>query len=118
MFALTMPHITEEIYQDYFRQFVGEESIHLTINSPIELEENTNIIANGDEVVELVGKIRAFKSEKQISMKVRLESMSITTPKAEFISSVDYDIKAVGGIQNLIVNKGEANVEFGNIVEE
>ena len=118
MFAITLPHITEEIYQDYFRQFEGEESIHLTILSPIELDEDNTIIACGDEVVDIVGKIRGYKSENKISMKTQIESLDITSANADFIVSVDYDIKAVGGIQKLTATKGENNLVFGAIVPD
>ena len=118
MFAITLPHITEEIYQAYFREFEGEESIHLTILKPIELDENSIIIACGDEVVDIVGKIRGYKSENKISMKTQIESLDITSQNADFISSVDYDIKAVGGIQKLNVKAGESNLVFGAIVPD
>lgn len=117
LFAITMPHVTEEIYQDYFKAFDGCESIHLSLLQPIELKDE-DIISKGDEVVEIVGKIRQFKSENKISMKTQLESLKITSPNAEFISSVNYDIKAVGGIQNLSVANGEQSLCFGKIVEE
>ncbi len=118
LFAITMPHITEEIYQDYFRKFEGEDSIHLTVLSPINLEECSTIISCGDEVVEIVSKIRQFKTENKISMKTQIESLNITSPNAEFISSVDYDIKAVGGIQTLNTANGESNLTFGAIVPD
>lgn len=118
LFAITLPHITEEIYQDYFKQFDGCESIHLSVLKPIDLEQNAEIICKGDEVVEIVGKIRGYKSENKISMKTELESLNITSPNAEFISSVDYDIKAVGSIRNLIVENGEKDLSFGAIVPD
>ncbi len=118
VFAITLPHITEEIYQDYFRAFEGEESIHLTILEPIVVDDCDNIIACGDEVVDIVSKIRQFKSENKISMKTQIESLDITSSNADFIASVDYDIKAVGGIQNLTTQTGESNLTFGAIVPD
>ena len=118
VFAITLPHITEEIYQDYFRAYEGEESIHLTVLAPITVDDSDNIIACGDEVVEIVSKIRQFKSENKISMKTQIESLDIASHNAEFVSSVDYDIKAVGGIQNLTTQTGESNLIFGAIVPD
>ncbi|MBQ3502707.1 MAG: hypothetical protein IJA72_03480, partial [Clostridia bacterium] len=106
------------IYQAYFRAYEGEESIHLTILKPIELEEDNTIIACGDEVVDIVGKIRGYKSENKISMKTQIESLDITSANADFIASVDYDIKAVGGIQKLTTSTGESNLVFGAIVPD
>jgi len=118
LFAITLPHITEEIYQDYFREFEKEESIHLTINSPINLEENKDIISLGDEIVDIVAKIRTFKSENKISMKTLIDNAIITSNNVEFVKSVDYDIKAVSSIQSLDYKQGELNIEFGNIIAD
>ena len=51
-------------------------------------------------------------------MKTQIESLDITSNNADFIASVDYDIKAVGGIQKLTTNKGESNLVFGAIVPD
>ena len=45
--SITMPHITEEIYQNYFRQFEKTKSIHLCLLKEIELEKDETILANG-----------------------------------------------------------------------
>ena len=119
LFAITLPHMTEEIYQDYFKQFEGVESIHLTILAPIDIIVNEDVIAGGDEVVETVKIIRAYKSENKLSMKTAFDEATITVPEtfSEFVKSVDYDIKAVSSIQNLKYEVGELGVKFGNIVE-
>jgi len=119
LFAITLPHMTEEIYQDYFKQFEGVESIHLTILAPIDIIVNEDVIAGGDEVVEIVKIIRAYKSENKLSMKTAFDEATITVPEtfSEFVKSVDYDIKAVSSIQNLKYEVGELGVKFGNIVE-
>ncbi len=116
LFSITLPHITEEIYQDYFAKYEKDESIHLSLLKPIDLDKNDNIIECGDEVEDIVSKIRQFKSENKISMKTQIDSLEITSQNADFIKSVDYDIKAVGGIQNIIINSGENNLKFGNII--
>ena len=82
------------------------------------LDADENIIACGDEVVEIVSKIRGYKSENKISMKTQIESLDITSNNADFITSVDYDIKAVGGIQNLTTKAGESNLTFGQIIPD
>jgi valyl-tRNA synthetase len=72
----------------------------------------------GDEVVDIVSKIRQFKTENKLSLKTQIESLDITSDNADFIASVDYDIKAVGGIQNLTTQNGESNLVFGAIVPD
>ena len=117
LLAITMPHITEEIYQDYFKQFEGEKSIHLTTLSPIKLEENSNIIANGDEVVSIVDLVRQFKGSNKLSLKTELESVTITAPNLEFIKQCEADIKAVCAIREIKYEQGNFAVTIGKVVE-
>ena len=77
LLAITMPHITEEIYQDYFRKFEKTESIHLTTLSPISIDKEDKIIENGDMVVDIVSKVRQFKSENKLSLKTEIEDVTI-----------------------------------------
>ena len=46
------------------------------------------------------------------------KGLDITSNNADFIATVDYNIKAVGGIQKLTTNKGENNLVFGAIVPD
>ena len=43
LLSITMPHITEEIYQDYFKQFEKTASIHITELKKIDLENDDKI---------------------------------------------------------------------------
>lgn len=117
LLAITLPHITEEIYQAYFRQFEKEESVHLLILAPVDVDGNFDL-KQGDEVVELLGKIRQYKTENKLSMKTRIDQATISTPYADFVASVDYDLKAVSSIDKINVVSGEQNIQFGNVIEE
>ena len=114
-----MPFITEEIYQAYFAKFDGEESIHLTILAPLNVDECENIIDAGDELVELVAYIRQFKSENQISLKTKIKNADIKAKYIDFIASCDYDVKAVSGIQELNLQKADnLQITFGEIISD
>lgn len=117
LLAITMPHITEEIYQDYFRQFEKTESIHLTTLSPIAIDKEDKIIENGDMVVDIVSKVRQFKSENRLSLKTEIEDVTIKTTQPEFVSQCENDIKAVCSIRNLKIEQGDFDVKIGKIVE-
>lgn len=119
VFAITLPHITEEIYQDYFKKFEGYESIHISTLSQIDLGNQIDVKNAGDEVVEIVSKVRAYKSENKLSLKTMFDKATIFVPQnyIEFFKSVDYDIKAVNSILELEFVAGETNIELGNIVE-
>ena len=118
LFAITMPHITEEIYQNYFKQFEGEKSIHLCVLKPIEIENEENIIENGDEVEAIVARVRQFKSEKKLSLKTEIEDMTIQSEKLAFIKECEADIKAVTSAREIKWQKGEFSVTIGNVIEE
>jgi len=117
LFAITMPHVTEEIYQDYFAQFEKTKSIHLCELKPLTLDDEVKIIENGDLVVDIVSRIRQFKSENKLSLKTEIESIKICNPELEFIKSCEQDIKAVQSVHNVEYAEAEFNVEIGNIVE-
>ena len=109
LFAIYMPHITEEIYQSYFVNFEGAKSIHLTLIEKINFADNQEIIKAGDEVVEIVSKIRAFKSENNLSLKEELTDVKIIG-YSKIVETVDYDIKAVSSILSLQFEEGEKQI--------
>ena len=117
LLAITMPHITEEIYQDYFRKFEKTESIHLTTLSPISIDKEDKIIENGDMVVDIVSKVRQFKSENKLSLKTEIEDVTIKTTQPEFVSQCKNDIMAVCSIHNLKIEQGNFDVKIGKIIE-
>jgi len=111
LFAIYLPHVTEEIYQSYFREFEGEKSIHLTQLKDIDGNIDEKIIENGDNFVELVSKIRQYKSENNYSLKEELSDVTIVG-YGEFPKLADYDLKAVGGIINLHFEDGAKDVKI------
>ncbi len=120
VFAITMPHITEEIYQDYFKQFEKAESIHLSKLFKIEMEPEENILANGDEVFEIVSRLRQFKSENKLSLKAEIESITISTHKLDFVKSAEADIKAVASVREVKYQEGDLDVQItlGEVMQE
>ena len=118
LLAITMPHITEEIYQNYFVQFEKTKSIHLCELKPLVLDEEKDIISNGDLVVEIVSKVRQFKSMNQLSMKTEIEDCEIINPELNFVKSCEADIKAVTSIKEIRYSIGEFNVKIGNPIIE
>lgn len=113
-----MPHITEEIYQDYFRQFKGYESINNSVLSKIALDGENSVLNAGDEMVEIVSRVRAFKSENQISLKTQIADAEVTTNYPEFMQGVLYDLKAVNSIGGFNFKKGDLNIKFGEIIPD
>ncbi|TAL58355.1 MAG: valine--tRNA ligase, partial [Nanoarchaeota archaeon] len=78
LFAPIMPHITEEIYQHLFKEKEGIKSIHLSKwpkYNEKEVDEEAEKV--GDVIVEMVAMVRKYKSQKQVSQKAPLESLTI-----------------------------------------
>ena len=113
LLAITMPHITEEIYQDYFVKFEKVKSIHLTTLSKINIEDEDKIIENGDLVIDIVSKVRQFKSENKLSLKTELTNIEIVNDDLDFIKDCEMDIKAVSSAKEIIYKTGEFAVNVG-----
>ncbi len=111
MFSIYMPHVTEEIYQDYFAKIEKCKSIHISNFIDLGKKFDDALISKGNEVCEIVSQIRGYKSQKGLSLKEELENVTITG-YGDFVASCADDIKAVGNIKNLIFKKGEKSVEI------
>lgn len=109
-FAIYMPHITEEIYQDYFVKFEKEKSIHSLILGKIICDTDEKILMGGDEVCEIVSEIRKYKSENNLSLKEEVKLLEVSG-YSDFARLVDYDIKAVGNVKEIKFASGEKCVK-------
>ena len=70
MIAPYLPHITEEIYQNQFKNSDNEISIHKCAfpTEILNIENPEKIIAEFEKVSEVIEAVRRFKTESQISM--------------------------------------------------
>lgn len=84
LFAPFLPHITEEIYQAYWRERDGALSIH-TSKWPIVNSEWDDIAAEkaGDAIVTVLGGVRKFRSEQKLGMKTPIRSLTILCSSEE-----------------------------------
>ena len=105
MFAIYLPHITEEIYKDFYENYEHEISIHKTLlkqischfDKKLSLEE---IIKLGDDACEIVTSVRRFKSENNLSLKEEISSINISG-FSQSINLLEQDIKAVCTVKNI-----------------
>lgn len=110
LFAIFLPHITEEIYQDYFKKYETTSSIHLTQIEDIKFDFENESIIQGDDVVEIVTAVRRFKSENGLSMKDELSKVEIIGYK-DYIKDFETDIKDTCSIKELVYLDGEKSVK-------
>ena len=108
LFAPIMPHITEEVYQHLFKEKEGAKSIHLSkwpVYNEKDIDEEAEKV--GDVIVELVAMARKYKSQKQVSQKAPLESITIDVeePLVEKLKAVETDIKAITSAKEIKFGK-------------
>ncbi len=64
MFAPIMPHVTEEVYQDVFREKEGEKSVHLT-SWPKPMFVDKEALEKGEKLKDIIAEIRRWKNENK-----------------------------------------------------
>ncbi len=111
--APIVPFITEEIYQNFYSNYEKEKSIHQT-NYPQTTNEyeNKELIEQGNNYLEIIATIRKYKTEKQLSMKAEIETLTIECDKKlkEFIENSMEDLKAVTTSEKIEFGKGDQEI--------
>ena len=95
LYSIYVPHITEHIYQEYFRQHEKEDSIHLTHwVKPSHI--NNELIRFGEKLKEVMFEMRKYKSGRNLSMRANMDSLDIHTQQrfAEWFKLSEKDIQA------------------------
>lgn len=98
MYAIFIPHITEEIYQSYYRDQEKVKSIHL-----LPWEQKTQVgltvgsVKGADDFIEIATRVRRYKSKERISLRTELNKLSIFSCQSslDFLVNAAADLKAV-----------------------
>ena len=95
LYAIYVPHITEHIYQEFFRQHEKTVSIHLT-HWTKHSHIDSDLIQFGENLKDVMSEVRKYKSERNLSMRAELETLDIHTEQrfAEWFRQSGKDIKA------------------------
>ncbi len=95
LYAVYVPHITEFIYQEFFRQHEKSVSLHKLMWEQ-EKSFDEEIILFGEELKGIIAETRKYKSENNLSMKSEMEELHISTSSktAELFKLTIGDIKA------------------------
>ncbi len=103
--APIMPHITEEIYMQAFKEREGAKSVHVSlwpvadkrlIDSAVEKQGNLG--------VDIIAAVRKFKSENKWSMKEELSLLVLVSLEKNFEASIramESDLKAVLNVREI-----------------
>jgi valyl-tRNA synthetase len=94
-YAPYLPHITENIYQEIYKNSVEENSIHTTQLSKnfqdINIDNNTTM----KKLLEIISIVRKLKTEHQLSLKVELDSLTINEELRHALEKQENIIKGV-----------------------
>lgn len=102
LYAVYVPHITESIYQEFFRAFEKEISLHLILwKQPKERDDL--LLEFGETLETAVGEMRRYKSENNLSMRAEIDAMTITLPKRllPFFRQSEKDLLACSGAKEI-----------------
>ena len=87
LFATFFPHITEEIYQDIYKQIEDDKSIHIS-NWPTEILHDEDALEKGEIIKDFIAKVRSYKSEQGIALNAPLNIKTTFVPK-EYLSILE-----------------------------
>ncbi len=106
LFAIYIPHITEELYQKIFREFEETKSIHLTSwPEPRGMEKSPL----GETCVSIVSSLRKWKSDNGIALNTEMDEVTIFSSMN--LNPIKEDIAQAMNIQNLTLKKGTPEIE-------
>ncbi len=111
LFSPFMPSITEEIYSIiYENEFNDKKSISARGNWPNikDFTENSELEIQGNIALDIIAEVRKYKSEKQISIKEKLECIYVNGNYG-FDKGIIEDLKNVCNVKYILFNKDEIN---------
>ncbi len=109
LYAIYVPHITEHIYQEFFKPHEKSASIHLLKWQRTEaLGENGldgEILAFGERVKAVIFDMRKYKSERNLSMRAEMDTIEIHTDQRflEWFEQTERDIKACANAKEVVI---------------
>lgn len=90
--APLLPHVTEEIYQNYFREIEGNKSIHIS-SWPDTAYDDSSALEQGQIIVDIISALRRWKSESGLPLNREIEQVEIIPgPHQALIADNEADI--------------------------
>ncbi|MCL2311920.1 MAG: valine--tRNA ligase [Firmicutes bacterium] len=113
MLAIYMPHITEFIYQELYKNHEDAVSLH-QLYWDKDCEPDISILEVGNTLLDIIFEIRKYKSERNLSLRTPIKKLHIYVPQnVHFdISSEFVDIKESANAEELLIDVGDLNVEL------
>lgn len=114
LMAPITPHITEELYQSYFKNHEKEKSIHISLWPKAE-KINKEAEESGDIAIDIIAAIRKFKSSNSKSLKAPVKTLTIECSRdiEKKLAAVMDDIKGTTATDKVEFGKGEIECREG-----
>ncbi len=113
LLAPIMPFITEEIYQDFFKDFEQEKSIHISKWPEYDKKQvDDKIEEAGDVLIEIISEVRKAKTANSLPLNAPLKELTINCKK-ELEESIKHgleDLKAVTKAKRIEFGKGDIEI--------
>ena len=99
MFAPYLPFITEVLYEQLFKNSVGQNSLHQTKFTTIQTTHSyPNSVLVVNKLTALISIVRRLKTDKQLSLKVPLASLSIIASDEKTVQTIQQHEQLIKGI--------------------
>ncbi len=108
LLAPIMPHISEKLYQLYFRESEGVLSLHNTAWPVVDASVDEQVFAAGELLNDFLAQARKFKSDRQLSMRAELSHAELVVPE-ELLAVIEsnlLDFLSTSGVQEFSVSAG------------
>lgn len=115
LYAIYVPYITEEIYQYYFKAFEKSTSIHIMQWNKQESTIDNELLCFGENIKNLISEVRKYKSERNLSLKERLNNIKVNIPtnQSSYFQKTFKDIKACTWAENIEIYPSDCwNIEI------
>ena len=116
LLAPFIPHITEEIYQAYFREREGHLSLHLC-EYPKGSQSNEDSQAEKvyEQACHFVSAVRKYKTEQRLSLNTELTEIQFLNTQFDLFCEAQNDIKRAARCDN--VRAVESLEKIGSLIE-
>ncbi len=102
LFAPIMPYITEELYQDLFKDHEKLKSIHISLWPLLDIKLDKDSFKIGEELLQVVSFVRQEKSKNSKSLKEPLKLLVVD----KILKDVEKDLIAVTHAEKVEYGKG------------
>ena len=101
LYAPFIPFVTEELWQNIYKDFEGGETLHLTAYPEVKEEYNTDV-SQMNIALDILKNVRGLRTERKIGNGAKLETLTIPSDTPEILHGL---IKSAARANEIILGK-------------